>query len=57
MSPMLKNDLEYVLPRLSIVEQRDPQRVRAAIEGLLPERKGAYPLTEIEAALNELARK
>lgn len=56
MSPVLRKDLEYVLPKLPADERREPQKVKAAIEGLLPERKGAYTLSEIESALNQFGR-
>jgi hypothetical protein len=56
MSPVLRKDLEYILPKLSADERQDPQKVKAAIEDFLPEHGGAYPLSEIEAALNELGR-
>ncbi len=56
MIPILKKDLDYVLPKLPAQERQNAEKVKAAIEGLLAERKGVYPLSEIEAALSELNR-
>ncbi len=56
MSPMLRKDLEYVLPKLSAEDRVDARTLLAAIERLIPERKGAYSLGEIEGAIRELER-
>ena len=56
MSPMLRKDLEYILPRLSPEKQQSAQDVLSAIEGVIDGRKWAYRLGEIEGALKELRR-
>jgi hypothetical protein len=56
MNTILRKDLEYVLPKLSEDERQDSRKVMNAIEGVLPERKGVYTLSEIDAALAELSR-
>jgi hypothetical protein len=53
MDSVLKKDLEWLLPTLSGDERKDPKKVQAALEDRLPERKGAYILSEIEAALKK----
>ncbi len=56
MSRVLRRDLEFVLPKLTDEERKSPQDVLNAIEGLIPERRGAYTLSEAESALAVLGR-
>ena len=49
MSSVLRKDLEYVLPKIA-------QHILEAIEGCIPERRGAYTVREVRAALKELTR-
>ena len=55
MDSILRKDLEYVLPLLEAGDRVDPPSVLRAIEDFLPERKGAYQLSEIENALRKSA--
>lgn len=53
MSEQLRKDLQYVLPKLKPDERIDARMVLAALFALLPERKGAYDLREVEAAIKD----
>jgi len=57
MSPILRKDLEHVLPKVPTDSRDNAQEVLGAIEGLLPERRGAYTIPEVAAALGEFARR
>ncbi len=49
----LEKDLQYVLPKLKPDERTNARMVLDALVALLPERKGAYDLREVEAAIKD----
>jgi hypothetical protein len=57
MSPILRKDLEHVLPKVPAHSHDNAEEVLGAIEGLLPERRGAYTRSEVAAALGEFAKR
>jgi hypothetical protein len=57
MSPILRKDLENVLPKVPAHSCDNAEEVLGAIEGLLPEHRGAYTISEVAAALGEFPRR
>jgi hypothetical protein len=53
LSEVLKKDLEYVLPTMKAEDRVDETLVLAALEALIPERKGAYTLGEVRAQIKD----